>query len=398
MIEKARRRHGDRADQLLYKSKKKKKKGRNGSAGGRRPSKELQMRGVDRLTGRGKHAKATSKKVSARSRDWELYDERGKKATFKFKMNRKSRELAGGNIKRDSDDEDGPKDTFTGSDTAFFARQDTKITKLRKELERSRGEREYNAKVDKKVCPSCGAAQTYDEVAKRKKRCGQCSKNNVFRPKRTWGECKASFARRTRDAETRRARRLERVRKAEDEKRVITKKVFDKRTGTFYEEVQEKVRWDHVANSFLGRQQDAARARERKIKEAQDAEFRDITATRGTNFRVTNAISARMNADKAPFEERMEQDIQERLEQSRRLDLLEAGRTGKAIPRRALSRQERQMVAVQSGAGWGAQPSWNGNLSESGDSFEGMLRKAATRADYMMRSKENAFRRQVEDW
>jgi len=155
---------------LLYKSKKKTKKGRKGSkgsAGGRRPSKELQMRGVDRLTGRGKHAKATSKKVSARSRDWELYDERGKKATFRFKMNKKSRELAGGNVATGDDDEDGPKDTFTGSDTAFFARQDTKIAKLRKELERARGERAYNARVDKKVCPSCGASQTYVSLTPR---------------------------------------------------------------------------------------------------------------------------------------------------------------------------------------------------------------------------------------
>ena len=174
VIAKARERHGDRADELLYRRKKKNRrrrgskgskgsrsgKGGGGGGGGRRPSKELQMRAVNRLTGARKHS--TSKKVSERSKDWELYDERGKKATFRFKMNKKSRELAGGNVATgDDDDEDGPKDTFTGSDTAFFARQDTKIAKLRKELERARGERAYNARVDKKVCPSCGASQTY---------------------------------------------------------------------------------------------------------------------------------------------------------------------------------------------------------------------------------------------
>ena len=144
-------------------------------------------------------------------------------------------------------------------------------------------------------------------MAKRKKRCGQCSKNNLFRPKRTWGECKQSFARRTRDAKTRKARELERIRKEEDERRIRTKKVFDKKTGTFYEETVPKVAWDHVANGFLGRQQDAARAKERKIKQAQEKAFDDVTRTQGTNFRVTNATTVRLNADKAPFEDRMAQ-------------------------------------------------------------------------------------------
>ena len=144
-------------------------------------------------------------------------------------------------------------------------------------------------------------------MAKRKKRCGQCSKNNLFRPKRTWGECKQSFARRTRDAKTRKQRELERIRKEEDERRIRTKKVFDKKTGTFYEETVPKVAWDHVANGFLGRQQDAARAKERKIKQAQEKAFDDVTRTQGTNFRVTNATTVRLNADKAPFEDRMAQ-------------------------------------------------------------------------------------------
>jgi hypothetical protein len=54
-----------------------------------------------------------------------------------------------------------------GKDAAFFAflsRQEGEERKRREELKFLQKELDYNARLDKKVCPSCGAVQSYDEV------------------------------------------------------------------------------------------------------------------------------------------------------------------------------------------------------------------------------------------
>jgi hypothetical protein len=76
---------------------------------------------------------------------------------------------------RDDDHEtkenDGEKD--------FMDRMEAKERKRRENLARKRGEKDYEVMIDKKVCPNCGAIQSYDEVVSRRKKCKK-SGCNVF--------------------------------------------------------------------------------------------------------------------------------------------------------------------------------------------------------------------------
>ena len=49
----------------------------------------------------------------------------------------------------------------------FIQRQDAWGRKVRQAREHAAGEKEYAAVIDKKMCPSCGAIQKYDEIVKK---------------------------------------------------------------------------------------------------------------------------------------------------------------------------------------------------------------------------------------
>ena len=58
-------------------------------------------------------------------------------------------------------------------------------------LEESIGQRDYNAKIDKRYCPKCGAQQKYDEVVEKKKKCPVC--NVTYMPKISWAQVGSGF-------------------------------------------------------------------------------------------------------------------------------------------------------------------------------------------------------------
>lgn len=70
-----------------------------------------------------------------------------------------------------------------------FVDRVSRVEKQRRaRLERARGQAEYELRVDKKVCPQCGATQTYDEVITKKKRCQHCGvEYRVPRPRGSKG-------------------------------------------------------------------------------------------------------------------------------------------------------------------------------------------------------------------
>ncbi|CAN0058743.1 unnamed protein product, partial [Phaeothamnion confervicola] len=54
---------------------------------------------------------------------------------------------------------------------AFFYTMDAKRREHETAMELRRGQQAYAAMLDKKVCPKCGAVQSYDEVGCRRSRC-----------------------------------------------------------------------------------------------------------------------------------------------------------------------------------------------------------------------------------
>ena len=60
-----------------------------------------------------------------------------------------------------------------------------------KKLEERRGEEDYNARQDRKRCPTCQAFQSYKEHQEKRKKCQNCSVE--YQGGLTWGECGSSF-------------------------------------------------------------------------------------------------------------------------------------------------------------------------------------------------------------
>jgi hypothetical protein len=57
----------------------------------------------------------------------------------------------------------------------FIQRQDAWGRKVRQAREHAAGEKEYACVIDKKMCPSCGAIQKYDEIVNKRDRCPECA-------------------------------------------------------------------------------------------------------------------------------------------------------------------------------------------------------------------------------
>ena len=79
-----------------------------------------------------------------------------------------------GEQKRDSESKENE-----GAD--FTIRMEAKERSRRQKLERKRGEKEYEQMIDKKVCPKCGAIQSYDEVVSRRNKCKKSGCNCLYR-------------------------------------------------------------------------------------------------------------------------------------------------------------------------------------------------------------------------
>ena len=85
--------------------------------------------------------------------------------------------------RNDSDDSDGEQGKAFGHSgkarkdplAAFVARTDKALRVMRVSQQRRIDEKAYSARMDKRICPSCGSAQSFDELVSRKKECQNCN-------------------------------------------------------------------------------------------------------------------------------------------------------------------------------------------------------------------------------
>ena len=61
----------------------------------------------------------------------------------------------------------------------FVQRQEAWVRKVRREKDFRIGKKDYDLRQDKKVCPSCGAIQAYDEFEQKRNRCVDCAVDYV---------------------------------------------------------------------------------------------------------------------------------------------------------------------------------------------------------------------------
>lgn len=112
----------------------------------------------------------------------------------------------------------------TSSTGGFLARTEALERTRRKKLEYTRGEEEYETRLDKKECPDCGVVQSYAEFRDRKKKCPAC--NVEFRPRQTWGDIRNGFMKRMQQGHEKKQEKMNQLRTqiTRQEKQSIVKK------------------------------------------------------------------------------------------------------------------------------------------------------------------------------
>ncbi|KAG7385615.1 hypothetical protein PHYPSEUDO_001267 [Phytophthora pseudosyringae] len=104
------------------------------------------------------------------------------------------------------------RDDFDGggdSGQSFISRMEAAERNRQKKLDLSRGENDYNARLDKKGCPKCGLPQSYSEFKDKKKKCQMCGVE--FRFLNAWGDIEQSFSSRLAEASRAQAEKKEQI-------------------------------------------------------------------------------------------------------------------------------------------------------------------------------------------
>lgn len=251
------------------------------------------------------------------------YDD-SKECTFKPKLRKKA------GASRGNDDD---------AKYSFLDRQEAGERMRREDLQHQIGQTEYEAKVDKKYCPSCGAKQSYDEVKEKRKLCPNCQVE--YSRKLTWGSVSKAFFKHEYDYARKVAEKKERIRKEIDEEaKLVEKKVIDPSTGAL-KVVQEKIVNKNLSaaeeQEFFLRLADKLKRRQEKVNKIEQEVY-----TQKYPFKPTITKMQRYGSDSEdedsevsdPFEaflERYEEDLEHRREKlpekylpSRRSSELEA--------------------------------------------------------------------------
>lgn len=141
------------------------------------------------------------------------------------------------------------------SQQAFFDRQVAAEKARVQAREEGSAMAEYNAKLEKKVCPHCGNPQSYAEWRAGTKRCPkEACGGAMYRPKRVWSDVQESFLKRWHEflakAEENQRKDLE---KYTPPFRVTHRKVFDKSAGEMVDEPIPVRNWQEVEDAFFAR-------------------------------------------------------------------------------------------------------------------------------------------------
>ena len=164
-----------------------------------------------------------------------------------------------------------------------------------KKLEERRGEEDYNARQDRKRCPTCQAFQSYKEHQEKRKKCQNCSVE--YQGGLTWGECGSSFLGRM-------SRGHAKLAKAKEDKAtaVLAAQTRSKVPKSLYQKALE----------------------ERLAQKEAEAAANTATGSSSSSSSGNGALASSASADSA-FLRRMDEDLSRR---ARRLSVLEVQQQG----------------------------------------------------------------------
>ncbi|KAH8049813.1 tudor domain-containing protein [Aureococcus anophagefferens] len=195
----------------------------------------------------------------------------------------------------------------------FIQRQDAWTRKVRREKEAAIGKAHYDVKLDKKVCPNCGAVQSYDEVEEKRDRCVECAvaytrknKGDIdgflesVEARRREAECKMDAL--ARDVDHGRSVGAKRVFR---DGRVVTEPLFPERQSecawdAFYERLEADLvrRRDHADDrAGLARSGPAALERHDPRDDLDECTFQPSIFRSGAAATTTTRLRSRLEED-----------------------------------------------------------------------------------------------------
>ena len=198
-----------------------------------------------------------------------------KECTFKPAIVKKRQNSEGGDDKKEVEVDGKPKFTF-------MDRMESKEHGRREKLNERIGKKAYDAILDKKYCPGCGAKQSYDQILNKIKKCEDCG--IAYKAKTTWTSVQGNFMKKQLDQASNREKERQKLVEGilKDKLRERYSK-FDHKKGELV--VDEKaierelngarVWTDDIQKEFFDRQENSLEKKVTKMKEVEDKIYQE---------------------------------------------------------------------------------------------------------------------------
>jgi hypothetical protein len=219
------------------------------------------------------HAASKKPNIDDREKKFSLFDD-AKECTFHPKVKKNA-------YTETRNDDDGPKKSN------FIERQEASERSRVDRLDVDKRKSDYEAVLDKKYCPKCGAKQSYDDIKEKRRKCNNC--HIEYKTKIAWNNVKNNFYKRQQDTLVNIEKKVEKIslQVEQQEKRGLRERV---KNGTIvYEEVDysgNDAKWDdEMEYDFFERSKLMAHKKALHLKKIEDEMYnfdRDLNYLKST--------------------------------------------------------------------------------------------------------------------
>ena len=239
---------------------------------------------------------------------------------YKEQQRRKARQQR---KRREEGNDDDEHKTQQDAQFAFINRQEAEERNRRDELQFQMGKADYDARVDKKRCPQCGAKQSYDEFKEKRKTCPNC--RIEYCAAVSWERVGGRFLRKSQQFAQQAAEKKERLRQEQgSEYKYIRRTAYDPaagRTVTYEEPAKERLTPEEEA-AFFDRLAQRLERREREVQQLEHEVYEKPypfkpTISQFAQRRHEQQLEEQEDSDQDPAEQflkRYAQDLEERQE------------------------------------------------------------------------------------